>query len=91
MRILILGGDGYLGWPEAAPFDAILLTASPDTVPLPLQAQLKEGGRLVVPLGGSERFQTLVLYTKKNGTFKKVRELLPVSFVPMSGKIREKK
>ena len=89
--IHVRAGDGYLGWPEAAPFDAILLTASPDTVPLPLQAQLKEGGRLVVPLGGSERFQTLVLYTKKNGTFKKVRELLPVSFVPMSGKIREKK
>lgn len=89
-NIHVKAGDGYLGWPEQSPFDAIVLTASPDRVPQPLMDQLKEGGRLVVPLGGSEKFQTLVLYTKQKGVFVKLRQLLPVSFVPMTGKIKEK-
>ncbi len=76
-------GDGYQGWPEAAPFDKIIVTCSPEKIPQPLIDQLREGGRLVVPLG--ERYQQrLYLYRKENG--KLVQEaLLPVLFVPMTG------
>ncbi|QGJ69547.1 Protein-L-isoaspartate O-methyltransferase [Planctomycetales bacterium 10988] len=80
-------GDGFLGWPEEAPFDKIIVTCSPERVPRPLVEQLKEGGRLVVPLG--ERYQqTLYLYTKKDGEL--VREgLRPTLFVPMTGRAEE--
>ncbi len=75
-------GDGYRGWPEAAPFDAILLTAAPDHVPQPLLAQLAEGGRMVLPLGGIE--QDLVRITRTPDGL--VREtLFGVRFVPMTG------
>ena len=60
-------GDGYLGWPEAAPFDAILVTAAAPTVPPALTAQLKEGGRLVIPLGEPRGEQTLVRWRKVRG------------------------
>ena len=89
-NIHVKAGDGYLGWPEAAPFNAIILTASPPKVPKPLQEQLAEGGLLIVPLGSDERFQELVLYTKRNGKFLESERLLPVAFVPMTGKVREK-
>ena len=76
-------GDGYKGWPEHAPFDKIIVTCSPEKIPRPLIEQLKEGGRMVIPLG--ERYQqTLYLYRKREG--KLVAEaLLPTLFVPMTG------
>jgi protein-L-isoaspartate(D-aspartate) O-methyltransferase len=78
-------GDGYRGWPEVAPFDAIVVTAAPPKVPEPLKQQLKPGGRLVVPVG--ERFQQLLLITRSKDpppTFSE-RAVLPVMFVPMVG------
>ena len=75
-------GDGYKGWPEAAPFDAIIVTCAPDKVPQPLVDQLKDGGRMVIPVG--ERFaQQLYLLEKKNGQIKE-SVTLPVRFVPMA-------
>lgn len=76
-------GDGYAGWPEAAPFDAIIVTAAPEKVPPPLIDQLKENGRMVIPVGPVHRVQYLQLLTKKNGKLK-VKNLLPVRFVPFT-------
>jgi protein-L-isoaspartate(D-aspartate) O-methyltransferase len=77
-------GDGYAGWPEEAPFDGIVVTAAPPEIPAPLIAQLKEGGRLVIPVG--RYFQDLKIIKKVGG--KLVTEAtLPVRFVPMTGKI----
>jgi len=74
-------GDGYKGWPEAAPFDAIIVTCAPDKVPQPLTDQLKDGGRMVIPVGG--RFaQELYLLEKKNGQLRE-SVTLAVRFVPM--------
>jgi len=79
-------GDGYRGWPEHAPFDAILLTAAPPTIPDPLIAQLKVGGHMVLPLG--EGVQDLLVLTKRrDGGFDR-RSVLPVRFVPMTGEVR---
>ncbi len=75
-------GDGYMGWPEKAPFDAIMVTAAPDHIPQPLIDQLKVGGRMVIPVG--DFFQDLYLVTKTEKGFKKKR-ILPVRFVPMRG------
>jgi protein-L-isoaspartate(D-aspartate) O-methyltransferase len=80
-------GDGFLGWSEAAPFDAIIITCAPPEVPQPLIEQLTEGGRLVVPLGSD--FQILTLYKKIAGELQKT-EIVPVRFVPMTGLIEEK-
>jgi protein-L-isoaspartate(D-aspartate) O-methyltransferase len=79
-------GDGYAGWPEAAPFDAILVTAAPEHVPAPLVEQLALGGRLVLPLGGEE--QELVLIERTSEGLRE-RRLLPVRFVPMTGRAQE--
>lgn len=77
-------GDGYEGWPEAAPFDAIIVTCAPQKIPQPLLDQLKDGGRMVIPLG--DRFtQSVWLVEKKGGKLIK-RELKPTLFVPMTGK-----
>ena len=80
-------GDGYVGWPEAAPFDAIIVTCAPTKVPQPLFDQLKEGGRMVIPIG--DRFNQIVhLIIKKDG--KRVdQELKPTLFVPMTGRDQE--
>src|SRR5262245_32989161 len=76
-------GDGYRGWPEAAPFDAILVTAAPDHVPPDLEQQLKPGGRLVIPVGDSGD-QELWLFTKTERGLERKR-LMPVRFVPLRG------
>jgi protein-L-isoaspartate(D-aspartate) O-methyltransferase len=78
-------GDGYLGWPEKAPFDAIIVTCAPDHVPEPLVNQLKEGGRLVIPVGEQGGVQQLVLLRKKDGKILQENKL-DVRFVPMTGK-----
>ena len=81
-------GDGYQGWPEEAPFDAIIVTCAPDKVPQPLVDQLKDGGRMVIPVG--ERFaQQLYLLENKNGQLKE-SATLPVRFVPMMRNPQEK-
>jgi protein-L-isoaspartate(D-aspartate) O-methyltransferase len=81
-------GDGYKGWPEEAPFDAIIVTCAPEKVPQPLVDQLTDGGRMVIPVG--ERFaQQLYLLEKKNGQLKE-SATLPVRFVPMVRSKEEK-
>ncbi|HRO59694.1 MAG TPA: protein-L-isoaspartate(D-aspartate) O-methyltransferase [Burkholderiaceae bacterium] len=78
-------GDGYQGWPEAAPFDGIVVTAAAPAVPEALVAQLKPGGRMVIPIGPSFGNQELVLIEKQaDGTVTR-RTVLPVRFVPMTG------
>jgi protein-L-isoaspartate(D-aspartate) O-methyltransferase len=75
-------GDGYRGWPEKAPFDAIIVTAAPDHIPQPLLEQLAPGGRLILPVG--KAFQRLVLFRRTETGYERT-ELLPVLFVPMTG------
>ena len=80
-RVHVLAGDGYQGWPEHAPFDRILVTCAPEEVPQALVAQLKEGGRMILPVGESGD-QRLVILTKRAGRVEK-KDDLPVRFVPM--------
>jgi len=80
-------GDGYKGWKEEAPFDAIIVTAAPNHIPQPLIDQLKIGGRLVIPVG--DFMQELVLVTRTKKGIKK-ENLLPVMFVPMTGEAQKK-
>ena len=80
-NVFIRTGDGYLGWPEVSPFDAIIVTCSPTHIPQPLQDQLKEGGRMIIPVGGSFH-QQLIMLRKKNGKIRKERKM-DVIFVPM--------
>ncbi len=75
-------GDGYAGWPEHAPFDAILVTAAPPKIPEPLKRQLRVGGRLIIPVG--KLFQELLLIERTETGFTEKRTL-PVRFVPMTG------
>jgi len=77
-------GDGYFGWKEEAPFDAIIITAAANHIPPPLIKQLKEGGRLILPLGSTVFSQTLTLLTRK-GDRLSVEQMGPVLFVPMTG------
>ena len=78
-------GDGYLGWPEQAPFDAIIVTCAPEKVPRPLVEQLKEGGRMMIPVGTAGGKQELVLLERSGGEVKR-KSVLPVRFVPMTGR-----
>lgn len=88
-NIMVKAGDGYLGWPEAAPFDAIIVTCAPDHIPKPLLDQLKEGGRMVLPVG--EYTQELKKITKKAGKIE-TTNVIPVVFVPMTGEgVKQKK
>jgi protein-L-isoaspartate(D-aspartate) O-methyltransferase len=80
-------GDGYQGWPDKAPFDAIILTAAPPHIPQPLIDQLKVGGRMVAPVG--EYFQDLLVITKTAEGIEK-RTVIPVRLVPMTGEVRER-
>ena len=79
-------GDGYMGWPEHAPFDRIIVTAAPEEVPEPLLDQLKEGGILIAPIG--RQSQELVVFAKENSKIIR-RSTIPVRFVPMTGKAQE--
>ena len=79
-------GDGYLGWPEEAPFDAIIVTAAPDHVPQPLVDQLKVGGRMMIPVG--EFSQDLILLERTEKGIERKRKI-PVRFVPMTGEAEE--
>jgi protein-L-isoaspartate(D-aspartate) O-methyltransferase len=81
-------GDGYAGWPEKAPFEAIMLTAAPPKIPQPLLDQLADGGRLVAPVG--DDYQTLQLVTKTGGILK-YEDIIPVRFVPMTGEAQKKR
>ncbi len=84
-NIEVRQGDGYQGWPEHAPFDGIIVTAAASHVPKPLQAQLRPGGRLVVPVGFPHYAQELmVLEKKRDGSFIS-RDVLSVAFVPLTG------
>jgi protein-L-isoaspartate(D-aspartate) O-methyltransferase len=74
-------GDGYKGWPEYAPFDAVIVTCAPTEIPRPLQEELAENGRMIIPVG-DDPVQNLVLMIKKNGKIRK-QNVLPVRFVPM--------
>jgi protein-L-isoaspartate(D-aspartate) O-methyltransferase len=82
-------GDGYFGWESQAPFDAIIITAAANHIPPPLIKQLKEGGRLIVPLGSTVYFQTLTLATKRSGELD-VEQVCPVAFVPMTGEMQKR-
>jgi protein-L-isoaspartate(D-aspartate) O-methyltransferase len=88
-NVQVKAGDGYKGWPEHAPFDAVIVTCAPDHVPQPLVDQMKEGGRMIIPVGGIGD-QNLYLLEKKNGQLKK-RAVLPVRFVPMAGEAAKPK
>jgi protein-L-isoaspartate(D-aspartate) O-methyltransferase len=86
-NVTVREGDGYRGWAEHAPFDAILVTAAPDRIPQPLLDQLAPGGRMVIPVGSF--FQELKVLSKdKNGKITE-KDILPVRFVPMTGEIEK--
>ncbi len=86
-KVSVRCGDGFLGWPEEAPFDVIMLTASPAEIPQPLIAQLATGGRMILPLGA--HYQELVLITRDQKGQLIRKNLIPVRFVPMTGKIQQ--
>jgi protein-L-isoaspartate(D-aspartate) O-methyltransferase len=81
-------GDGYFGWKEAAPFDAIMITAAVNHIPPPLLRQLKDGGKLILPLGDPFLFQNLTLVTKQGEDYI-VNQITGVLFVPMTGQALE--
>ncbi|MEQ8486525.1 MAG: protein-L-isoaspartate(D-aspartate) O-methyltransferase [Pseudomonadales bacterium] len=84
-RAHVRAGDGYLGWPDAAPFDAVIITAALEHVPAPLTEQLRPGGRLVMPIGQRSGAQQLAVFIKApDGTLQR-RDVLTVMFVPVTG------
>ena len=87
-NVQVRAGDGYQGWPQAAPFDAIIVTCAPNKVPQPLVDQLKTGGRMIIPVGVSWN-QELVLLHKRDGKLEQ-QTVLPVRFVPMTGEAEQK-
>ena len=88
-NVHVKAGDGYKGWPEFAPFDAIIVTCAPDHIPQPLTEQLKEGGRMIIPVGPAG-VQQLYLLEKRNGQLQQSAVEL-VRFVPMTGEAEGKK
>jgi len=86
-NVVVRHGDGYRGWPERAPFDAVIVTAAPEHVPQPLIDQLAVGGRLVIPVGAMYQ-ELLEIVKTEDGVV--TREVIPVRFVPMTGEARER-
>ncbi|HTD53542.1 MAG TPA: protein-L-isoaspartate(D-aspartate) O-methyltransferase, partial [Thermoanaerobaculia bacterium] len=86
-NVIVREGDGYRGWPEHAPFDAIIVTAAPERIPEPLLDQLAPGGRMVIPVGGF--FQELKVFRKDANGKVSEKDVLPVRFVPMTGEIEK--
>lgn len=84
-QVKTLQGDGYYGWPEEAPFDAVIVTAAADHIPPPLIRQLKPGGIMVIPVGSRFMVQQLVLVNKDDTGAVTTRQILPVRFVPLTG------
>jgi protein-L-isoaspartate(D-aspartate) O-methyltransferase len=89
-NVRVRSGDGFFGWPEEAPFDAVIVTCAVPEVPPALFDQLAEGGRLVIPLGDTLTYQRLTVITKKAGK-PSVQQVLDVRFVPMTGEAQKKK
>ena len=88
-NVFVKAGDGFFGWPEHAPFDAIIGTAAAGRIPEPLIEQLKPGGRMILPYGSPRGFQYLVLVTKdKDGKISR-KNVMPVRFVPMTGQVQK--
>ena len=87
-RVRARHGDGHFGWPEEAPFDAIIVTAAAGFIPPALVDQLKPGGRMVIPVGNAYAVQNLILLTKDSNANVRTRMLLPVRFVPMTSRSR---
>lgn len=87
-NVTVRQGNGRLGWPEHAPFDAIMVTAAAEAIPSPLVEQLKPGGRLVIPVGSAWGGQELLLITKARDGTAHERRVLPVAFVPLTGERR---
>jgi len=90
-NVFVKAADGYFGWKEKGPFDAIIITAAAPLIPPPLVGQLKPGGRMILPLGSPYGFQSLILITKDDAGKVRSRSLLPVQFVPMVGQVRKAK
>lgn len=87
-NIKVKYADGYFGWEEYAPFDAIIITAAANHIPPPLIRQLKEGGRLIIPLGSTVYFQTLTIAKKNKGKLE-LEQITSVAFVPMTGEAQK--
>jgi protein-L-isoaspartate(D-aspartate) O-methyltransferase len=90
-NVTVRVGDGYLGWPEHAPFDGVIVTAAPTEVPPPLIEQLKVGGRLVIPVGEPWTGQELLVYEKQTDGSLTRKRVLPVAFVPLTGPHAERR
>jgi protein-L-isoaspartate(D-aspartate) O-methyltransferase len=82
-NVKVRAGDGYQGWPDHAPFDAIIVTCAPENIPQPLVEQLRDGGRMIIPVGSYDNQQLYLL--QKHGTKIDHKAVLPVRFVPMTG------
>ncbi len=86
-QVTLKAGDGYYGWAEHAPFDAIIVTCAAGHLPPPLWEQLKPGGRIVIPIGGRFETQRRVVVTQNEDGTRRSKTILPVRFVPMTGKV----
>lgn len=84
-HVTVKSGDGYAGWPEHAPFDSIIVTCAPDNIPRPLIEQLREGGRMIIPVGAEGGVQNLILLEKHEGKVTQ-QSVMDVRFVPMTGR-----
>ncbi len=90
-NVFVRAGDGYFGWKEKAPYDAIIGTAAAGRIPPPLLEQLRPGGRMILPVEGTFGFQHLVVITKdKKGNISKPKKVMPVRFVPMTGEVQKR-
>ena len=87
-NVHVKAGDGYAGWPEQAPFDAIIVTCAPDHVPPALVEQLRDGGRMMIPVGPEHGAQELFMMRKRGDVIER-ESVLPVRFVPMTGEARD--